>query len=299
MNDRTLPLRSSVKMTRTDDRRPLGFRAYVINLPTATNRLRSMETQLRNAGIPWTRIEAVNGRELTLPIPEFHEPWHRACTGRRPILAEIGCYLSHLEALRTFLASDDEYGLILEDDATLDEHLATTLLETMEHGDCWDILRLSSVNRDRAIPVIALRAGAALGVNLTRSKGAGAYVVNRKAAHTLLERLVPMTLAYDIAFDLEHLFGLKALAVTPMPVNQVSDFTTQIQIGIREAKHGVTRYLTVFPVRAWFESSRFVCRAWQYLKLAVRRSGSRPGAAGQPAESLPMPEQRREIRRAA
>lgn len=299
MHEPTLPWRPDAKTTDGSDRRLLGFRAYVINLPKASHRLRSMENQLRHAGIPWTRIAAVNGRMLTLPIPEFHASWHRVCTGRRPIMAEIGCYLSHLEALRTFLATEDEYGLILEDDANFDERLTAILVETMQHGDCWDILRLSSVNRDRAVPAITLRIGGALGVNLTRSKGAGAYVVNRKAAHTLLDRLVPMRMAYDIAFDLEHFFGLKALAVTPLPVSQDSGFQTQIQVNIMKSKHGRARYLTVFPVRAWLESSRFVCRSWQYLKLKMLRSGSRLGAAGGDAESTPVQKQVRELRRAA
>ena len=32
---------------------------------------------------------------------------------------ELGCTLSHLEALRVFLESSDEYALVLEDDAIL------------------------------------------------------------------------------------------------------------------------------------------------------------------------------------
>jgi len=42
---------------------------------------------------------------------------------------ELGCTLSHLDALESFLKTDDEYALILEDDAILPENLSIKLLE--------------------------------------------------------------------------------------------------------------------------------------------------------------------------
>ena len=90
-----------------------------------------------------------------------------------------------------------------------------------------------------------------------------------------------MRLAYDIAFDLEYLLGLRALAVKPLPISQRTEFATQIQTSIR--KLPAWRYLTVFPFRTILEVSRVVCRIslylWLLLKPLVSR-GSRSRQAG-------------------
>lgn len=257
-----------------------AYRAYVINLPAARERLERMQDRLGAIGMPWTLIEGVNGRELRLPIPEFDESAHRLMTGRRPIPAEIGCYLSHIKAIDAFLASDDRmtHALIFEDDAVFGADLPPLLDAALAHADRWDVLRLSTVGRDRVLPVIPLLGNARLGVILTRCKGAAGYVVNRRAAAVFRRRLVPMRLAWDIAFDLEYLHGLTALAITPFPVVADERMPTQIQVGINGYKLPFSRYATVFPFRAAVESARVVMRALSYARLATDRR--HPGRAG-------------------
>jgi len=254
------------------------YQSYVINLPNARDRWEKIEKRLRAAGLDYTRIVAVNGRDLQLPIPEFDEFWHRLMTGRRPIPAEIGCYLSHIKAIDAFLASDASYthALIFEDDAIFGEELPAIIDAALQHADSWDVLRLSTVGRDRVVRTLPLFGGSFLGVNLTRCKGAAGYMVNRKAATTFRRRLVPMRLAWDIAFDLEYLWGLQAVAVTPFPVVPDERAPTQIQNDINSFKLRSTRYLTVFPYRAAVESGRFVMRSLLYARTIVQRQ--RPAA---------------------
>jgi len=247
------------------------YRAYVLNLATARDRLSDMESRLAAAGLSYERIDAVDGRRLTLPIPEFDERRHRLMTGRRPIPAEIGCYLSHLKAIDAFLATGDSHALILEDDARFDAGLASVIEAALAWSPAWDVLRLSTVGRDRVVPVIPLGHGSSLGVNLTRTKGAAAYMLNRRAALAFARFLRPMRLAYDIAFDLEYLHGLTALAVTPYPVDQRGPAPTQIQIGIQNYKLPAWRYLTVFPFRAAVEVARVVMRIAALVRTAARR----------------------------
>ena len=247
----------------------LNYRAYVINLPSAPQRLQQMEDGLQTVGIPWVRIEAVNGRELKLPIPEFSQWRHRLCTGRRPILPELGCYFSHIRAFREFLQTSDDYALILEDDCLMDADLKTIIHQALQHKKHWEILRLSSVSQDRTIPIIPLDAEHHLGVCLTRSKGSDAYLISRKGAEIFLRKLIPMKLAYDLAYDLEFLYGLKALSVTPYPCRQDQRFATQIQTRINDYKYSSLRYLTVFPFRAIIETRRVIQRSLQYAHLRL------------------------------
>lgn len=258
---------------------PPAYKTYLINLPTARTRLAQMEHVLAAAGMPFTRIDAVNGRELPLPCPEFHELAHRLMTGRRPIPAEIGCYLSHMKAIDAFLASDAEHALILEDDARFDASLPSLITKALAHGHLWDVLRLSTVNTDRAVPVVALGGDAWLGVNLTRSKGAAAYMLNRRAAEAFRRRLLPMRLAYDIAFDVEFFFGLKALAVTPCPVVADETSPTQIQVGIQSFKLPRWRYATVLPFRIAVETTRVMMRSLLTVRTAVAHAAGHPAAA--------------------
>ena len=257
----------------------MAYHSYVINLPTARDRWDKIEARLRAAGLAYTRIVGINGRELQLPVPEFDELRHRLMTGRRPIPAEIGCYLSHIKAIDAFLASDASctHALIFEDDAIFGAEFPTIIDAALKHADSWDILRLSTVGRDRVVRAMPLVGNSFLGVNLTRCKGAAGYMLNRKAAATFRRRLVPMRLAWDIAFDLEYLQGLKALAVTPFPVVPDDRAPTQIQNDINSFKLPSTRYLTVFPYRAAVESARVLMRSLLYARTVARR---RPTASG-------------------
>jgi glycosyl transferase family 25 len=105
---------------------------------------------------------------------------------------------------------------------------------------------------------------------LTREKGAGGYLVDRYAAVQMLKHLLPMRLAWDIAFDLEWLVGFKTLGVFPMPVSQQSHFETQIQQDLYEIKiKGLLKYFTVIPFRTLLEVSRLIYRLARLLKLKM------------------------------
>jgi glycosyl transferase family 25 len=252
------------------------WQAYVINLASAVDRWRDMQARLREAGAPYERIEAIRGRDLPRPYPDFDEPGHHRRTGRRPIPAEIGCYLSHLKAIDAFLETGHSHGLVLEDDAIFAPGFVATVTAALARADAWDVLRLQTVNHDRVVPAWPIDPRHSLGVNLTRSKGAAAYMLSRRAAEVFRRRLRPMRLAYDIAFDLEYLWGLRAVAITPYPVTADEAAPTQIQLNINAYKQGGGRYLTVFPFRVAVEIARVACRLPLLARLRLRG----PGAGG-------------------
>lgn len=116
---------------------------------------------------------------------------------------------------------------------------------------------------------------------LTREKGTGAYIINRAAAEWFC-RLLPMRLSWDIAFDLEHLAGLRATFVIPVPVSQCEETVSQIQAGVRGAKLPRWRYVTVLPYRTWLEVSRVCVRGARavWLRWRWRRAPVRPDGHG-------------------
>jgi hypothetical protein len=69
-------------------------------------------------------------------------------------------------------------------------------------------------------------------VNFARLKGAGAYVLDRRAARAFATGLLPMWLPFDHAIDREWAFGLRAAYVQPFPISQVEKrFRSSIQSG--------------------------------------------------------------------
>lgn len=94
------------------------FKIYVINLNRSTARLAKIAERLDQAQLSFERIAAVDGKEIIEPKEiGYDQIKNRLHYGRRLTNGEIGCYASHIKALKAFLEENEEYCLILEDDA--------------------------------------------------------------------------------------------------------------------------------------------------------------------------------------
>ncbi len=103
-----------------------------------------------------------------------------------------------------------------------------------------------------------------------RLKGAGAYLIDRRAAETLLARLLPMRLPYDHAIDREWFWGLRAGYILPFPVSQTeNDFDSQVQPGIWPRLSRTRRCLTTYPYQAVNEMSRWLFRVSYLLRFKL------------------------------
>lgn len=243
---------------------------YLINLERAADRRSLMEARLQSIGLEHQVVKAVDGKLLRFPTPEVSELSFKLLHGRRIIPAEVGCYLSHIECARQLLASEADYALIVEDDVTFAPDFVEAVDLACAQSRHWDILRLTTVNREGGVKFKALSATRSLAVALTRKKGSGAYIVTRRAATWMIEKLLPMRLSYDIAYDLEYLSGLRTCWVLPQPASQLNDMATQVQINIRAYKLPRYRYLTVFPYRAFLETTRVLVRGFQLGRALLR-----------------------------
>lgn len=244
-----------------------AFVTYVINMDSATERMAHMDAELARVQIPYIRQPGVVGTELPYPNENFSDWSYKYLHGRRWAPRELGCYLSHIQCLRNFLETDAPYALILEDDVRLDDNIKDILARAIQHAPDWNMLRLSSVNHGKWWPVRKLGTHS-LAVCLTREKGAGGYMVDRKAAACMVKKLLPMRLAWDIAFDLEWLLGFKTLGVYPLPVQQKTGFETQIQQDLKYIKiKNKIIYGSVLSFRFFLEATRFLYRSLLFLFL--------------------------------
>ncbi|MCE9611824.1 MAG: glycosyltransferase family 25 protein [Chthoniobacter sp.] len=251
------------------------MRAYILNLEAATDRWAALSGAFAKIDFPVTRVPAVEGAKLHLPVPEYAESQYLWFHGRPTNVREVGCYLSHIAACRAFLATSDSHGLICEDDLILGPDFPAVLEAALRWSSAWNILRLTGLSAGHAVRVQPLVGGFGLCVNLGRLKGAGAYVVDRAAAQAFVDRLVPMWLPWDHAFDREWFFGLRAASVQPFPISQTdSKFKSSIQGSSRRPLPSWRRWFTTHPYQAVNEVSRWLFRGVSFLRWKIaRRTG--------------------------
>lgn len=201
-----------------DPRGGVGW--FVLNLDRSPDRLAAIARDLETLGISPIRVPAVDGRALSLPLPGIDPGLYLGTHGRELLLGEVGCYLSHLRALRLFLASGFAHAMVLEDDAAVTPR-APALVEALTAAgapDDWDLVKFEAHHGALGLPLRRLSPGGRLCALPHRSAGSAAYLVNRAAATALLGRLLPIRMPYDIAFDRGWDLGLRVRGILPYPV---------------------------------------------------------------------------------
>ncbi|MDP3085087.1 MAG: glycosyltransferase family 25 protein [Rubrivivax sp.] len=203
---------------------------WVINLDRAPQRLQRIAAQLQRVGLSWSRLPAVDARALT-PAQQatLDAAGYRRLHGMEPLAGELGCYLSHVEAMQRLLASGAAAALVLEDDVVVGDSLPAVLNGLMAHPQRWDMVKLSAVHSGTPMTYLDVAPGHRLAVMLSRCTGSSAYLVNRRAAQAYVDGLLPMRLPYDHVFDQGWRFGLQVRMVTPTPCQH--DDQTESTIG--------------------------------------------------------------------
>ena len=243
---------------------------YIINLDRAPERWEHMSETFTEAEIPIVRVPAIDGTQLIFPCVDFNEKKFWQFHGRETNIFEVACYLSHLKAIKLFLESDDEFAMICEDDLFLKPGCKEVVEIALSSSSLWNILRLSGLREGRACWLQQLSPRYFLTLHLSRLKGAGAYLIDRKAAAILVNELTPMWLPWDHAIDREWTFGLRALAVAPFPISQTDEkFESTIQKMSQPKLSSLQRCLTTYPYQALNELSRWMARGLYFLKLKL------------------------------
>jgi glycosyl transferase, family 25 len=244
---------------------------WVINLDRAPERLERISAQLQRLQLPFTRLSAVDARRFTpQQAAQLDEAAYRRKHGMTPVPGELGCYLSHVEVMRAFMASGAQAALVLEDDVKLHDTLPAVLRGLLAHPARWDMVKLSAVHRGTPVPVLPLAPGHQLAVMLSRVTGSSAYLMNRTAAAAYLDPrrgLLPMQLPYDHVFDQGWRFGLKVRLVTPTPCGHDDQVASTIGVSAGTTrKFHWTRRLPAFAYRLGNEGRRLghgLMNAWR------------------------------------
>ena len=127
----------------------MSYKIFLINLDRSSDRLERFSKRATELSITCTRISAVDAEKLS---ESEMSSSGRGGYFRGLVRGEIACYKSHIKALRTFLESEVEYGVILEDDAVLSQdfnELIAALIGSHRHSSHWDLVKLDGVKSGR------------------------------------------------------------------------------------------------------------------------------------------------------
>ena len=251
---------------------------YLINLKRAKDRRKSVSEYLKNADIEFTILEAVDGKQLSLPISSFNETRYKLLHGKRPNLGEIGCYLSHLKALELFIRTDENYALICEDDIEFLPNLRKIIDNALSSEINFDLLRLSGGSdkkRERGSPIKLARIQDEyhLAINFTFKPGTGCYLINKKGAKAVLKKLHKISLPIDHALDRDWLIGLKSLTVFPSPVTLKESLHIQNSYIQATKEYKINSFLslwTVIPYRIFNEILRTLYKSFFLLRIMLK-----------------------------
>jgi glycosyl transferase, family 25 len=204
-----------------------------INMDRSIKRRAHMEEQLNALQLRYQRIRGVDGAEALSHFSDAEQQHFFKCHGKKILAGELGCYLSHLNALHAFLATDAQCAVILEDDALLPRNPDVLWGSLAQAEKEWDFLRLQSRRNYYKLITRAFDKDHVFCLNLTRSTGSTAYAVTRKAAEILIQNLKTIEVPFDHAFDRPYNFGLKYRHIYPGIIG-IADFQSTIETSPRE-----------------------------------------------------------------
>lgn len=213
---------------------------FVINLDRRPDRWAAMSGQLDRLGIEPVRIPALDAEQATTKNFEPYvslDVWARR---REHDFASAACFVSHRAALVTFLdETAARFALILEDDVKLASDLPLFLEAAVLMLPSTCLLNLDVVvgHRRPRRPLgrsLETVQGRKLHPIATWIPGAGAYLVTRAAAETIVERCHGVTEAFDVfVFDMrvsKLARQLRPLLAQPaLADHQASVFTSDIE----------------------------------------------------------------------
>lgn len=144
-------------------------------------------------------------------------------------LGAVGCYFSHLAALRAFVAADEEREqadgeersvlLVFEDDAAVTAGFVESLLRAPPPPTGWDMVTFGPVVRKAtAVPSSEWR-------RVTDFWGTMAYAVTARGARALLRDALPMEAGIDVFYSLAAAVGTVSVVAHPKLVVKQSGAT--------------------------------------------------------------------------
>jgi glycosyl transferase family 25 len=189
----------------------------VISLEHSLDRRKKVTEELSKVNFSWSFMDAVDGRKLNYPIPEY--PAKKVCRllGFPLTPNEIGCFLSHKKVWELTLQNNITT-LVFEDDFILLPHFVDVIQQLINDPQSWDLVRLQALNQC-SDTLLKEYGQFSLNKNHDDPLGATAYLVNPDAAASLINHASSIYEPLDHFLEHHQKHGIPMLAIKPYPVD--------------------------------------------------------------------------------
>lgn len=213
---------------------------FLINLDRSPDRLENVSKNLKEVGLPFDRIAAVDGTKLDMDNIGSFALKKSVEKNKSLNSSAIGCSLSHYYAYKRFLATNYEWCLVLEDDVNFSPDVIdvvnssilvmnkTDVFLLYFHGDEKSFSRNEKLEVDKNYCFYPVS-------TIWGAYSTGAYLIHRDVVHRLHDYVFPVHATAD-SYGLFHqdavIGGL--WAILP-PVSRPTNFGSDIgysRIGI-------------------------------------------------------------------
>ncbi len=242
---------------------------YVINMAKDVERMRSMSTQLSSFGLDFERVEAVDGRALSLADKKqlYSDFWYRLFHGRSASNGEIGVSLSHREVYKKMVAESVSVAMIFEDDIELMPQFAEQLTEIESTTRDFDMVQLFSFRQPerelRAVPSGLFEIWTFKNLHASSA----AYLLRMGGARKLLS-IPKVRVLSDRWCWMSAMSGLKCCAISPFPIaldERLSSNSSVFRVGQESSKQSKSNML---GKRFW----RVLVLPWlNFIKIMILR----------------------------
>lgn len=128
----------------------IKYKIFVINLDRSPERMVKIGEQLASFNLPYERISAVDGKQLSEQELEHHAPSAMVAKSyhRQLGAGEVGCSLSHKNIWQKIVDEQLDFAFIIEDDIELKENFgdAVEMVSKIAH-ERWDFFKLFPLSR--------------------------------------------------------------------------------------------------------------------------------------------------------
>ncbi|WP_421855117.1 glycosyltransferase family 25 protein [Oricola sp.] len=265
----------------------MTIKTYLINMDRSPDRLDSATEQLCRIGLGFKRIAAVDGARLTdQHLSDYDEGGALHRYGRTLAAGEIGCYLSHVDALKRFLESDAQHALVLEDDMRIDNgflDLIRQLEALLADIAGWHVVNLGNHPKKYSTEIDRFRVGDVEHVLCAAhhfpSLTTGLFW-SREGAEAFLRNGLPATAPVDQFLRDWCIASGRGLAFLDPPVKTTgAESQIDFLINLKNARRGVREASYILrKIRRSVANNIIARRQMQAFRTGTRHSLSRKSA---------------------